>query len=136
MVLITKKAVVIVPSPPDLMRCIMTRLIFAAVFLVLSSLTATAPLAAAEPSTTYRLTIKDHRFTPEELKVPAGQKLSLLVKNEDKTVEEFESQDLQREKIIPAGSEITIKLPALAKGTYRFFGEFHEKTAQGKIIAE
>lgn len=93
------------------------------------------PVMAEEPNT-YTITIKDHRFTPSELKVPAGQKIKLLVKNDDPTAEEFESHDLQREKVIAGGTEAVITLRPLDKGTYKFFGEFHEATAQGQIIAE
>lgn len=97
-----------------------------------------APLSAKaeEEPKSYTITIKDHRFTPSEIKVPAGQKIKLLVKNDDATAEEFESHDLHREKVIPGGSDAVITLRPLDKGTYKFFGEFHEETAQGKIIAE
>ena len=43
------------------------------------------------------LVIKDHRFIPSEIKVPAGQKVKLLVHNQDGTPEEFESHELNRE---------------------------------------
>ena len=39
----------------------------------------------------YELTIKDHRFEPLELQVPAGKRFKLVVKNLDPTAEEFES---------------------------------------------
>ena len=84
----------------------------------------------------YRLTIKEHRFDPEVLEVPAGKPFSLVVKNLDKTAEEFESHDLKREKVIPGGGEITLRIGALKPGTYVFFGEFNPKTAQGKLIAK
>ncbi len=90
----------------------------------------------AEEIPTYTLTIKDHRFTPAELKVPAGKKIRLIVKNEDATAEEFESHDLHREKIIAGGAEASFTLRPLDKGSYTFFGEFNPETAQGKLIAE
>lgn len=95
-----------------------------------------APSAQAEEPLTYTITIKDHRFDPAELKVPAGKKIKLVVKNEDKTAEEFESHDLHREKIIAGGAEASFTLRPLDKGTYTFFGEFNPETAQGKLIAE
>lgn len=96
----------------------------------------TAQPARAEEPLTYTITIKDHRFDPAELKVPAGKKIKLVVKNEDKTAEEFESHDLHREKIIAGGAEASFTLRPLDKGTYTFFGEFNPETAQGKLIAE
>lgn len=94
------------------------------------------PVAAEETAASFTITIKNHRFEPSELKVPAGQKIRLLVKNTDTSAEEFESHDLHREKVIPGGTEAIINLRPLDKGTYKFFGEFHQETAQGQIIAE
>ncbi len=84
----------------------------------------------------FTLTIRDHRFDPQELSVPAGKKFKLVVKNLDATAEEFESHDLRREKVIPGNSEAALTLGPLKAGTYRFVGEFHEKTAKGSIIAK
>ncbi len=84
----------------------------------------------------YELSIKDHRFYPESLEIPAGTKVKLLVKNQDATPEEFESHQLNREKIIAGNSEATIYIGPLDPGEYGFFGEFNEATAQGKIIVE
>lgn len=102
--------------------------------LTLATLMACGTVCAAD--TEYGLTIRDHKFEPAELKVPAGQKFVLQVKNADKTPEEFESHALKREKVIVAGGSATIKLGPLKPGVYPFFGEFHEKTAQGKLIVE
>lgn len=104
-------------------------------FLLATLMLPTALAHAAEEST-YTITIKNHRFEPAELKVPAGQKIKLIVKNADTTAEEFESHDLHREKIIAGGAEALINLRPLDKGTYKFFGEFHQDTAQGQLIAE
>jgi hypothetical protein len=82
------------------------------------------------------IVIKDHRFDPAELQVPAGVKLKLLVKNLDTTPEEFESHTLHREKVVPGGSEITVFVGPLDPGTYDFFGDFNPATAQGRIIAK
>ena len=84
----------------------------------------------------FSLTIKDHRFEPSQLQVPAGKKLKLVVKNLDPTAEEFESHDLKREKIIAGKGQATINIGPLKPGTYRFVGEYHESTAQGQLIAK
>ena len=80
--------------------------------------------------------IKDHRFDPETVEVPAGKKVKLVIRNEDPTPEEFESYSLNREKIIPGNSEGVVFVGPLDPGTYEFFGEFNEDTAQGKLIAK
>lgn len=84
----------------------------------------------------YEIIIKDHMFTPDEIIVPAGKKLKLIVKNMDSTPEEFESDDFKREKIIPGNSEGTIFVGPLKPGKYHYFGEFNLDTANGYIIAE
>lgn len=89
--------------------------------------------AADEP---YQLLIKDHRFEPQELRVPAGKKVKIIVQNQDPTPEEFESYPLKREKVIGGRSSAVIYVGPLAPGTYPFFGEFHPQTAQGQLIAE
>lgn len=85
---------------------------------------------------TFTLTIKDHRFDPAQLEVPAGKKLKLVVKNLDPTPEEFESHDLKREKVIAGKGQATITLGPLKPGTYKFAGEYHESTAQGQLVAK
>ena len=84
----------------------------------------------------YELTIKDHRFDPSELQVPAGKRFKLVVKNLDPTAEEFESHDLKLEKVIPGRSEVNLTVRPLKPGTYEFVGEFHQKTAKGRIVAK
>lgn len=80
------------------------------------------------------LKIKDHKFSQEIIEVPKGRKIRLTVKNEDPTVEEFDSIDLNREKIIPGHSEAHIVLAPLKPGKYCFMGEFHSETAKGYLI--
>ena len=84
----------------------------------------------------YNLTIENHRFKPEIIEVEANKPFELVITNRDKTVEEFESDALRKEKIISGNKTITIKIQALKLGEYNFFGEFNPKTAQGKIIAK
>ena len=84
----------------------------------------------------YVLTIKDHRFTPTELKVPANKRVEITVVNDDATPEEFESKEMKVEKVIPGKSKGVVRIGPLKPGRYPFFGEFHEATAKGTLIAE
>ncbi len=84
----------------------------------------------------FTLSIKDHRFEPAQLEVPAGKKLKLVIRNLDPTPEEFESHDLKREKIIAGKGQATISIGPLKPGTYKFVGEYHEGTAQGRLVAK
>lgn len=90
--------------------------------------------AAAE--TDRMLVIKDHRFEPAELRLPANERVKLVVHNQDATAEEFESHALNREKLVPAGARVTIYVGPLKPGRYDFVGEYHEATARGVVIAE
>ncbi len=82
------------------------------------------------------LVIKGHQFIPADVKVPAGQKIKLIVDNQDATPEEFESHELNREKVISGKSKATIFIGPLKPGKYAFIGEFNPTTAKGMIIAE
>ena len=84
----------------------------------------------------YLIVIKEHRMNPADLQVPAGQKIKLIVDNQDATPEEFESHILNREKIIPGNSKGTMFIGPLKAGTYEYFGDFHQATAQGTITAK
>ena len=102
--------------------------------LVLALLLAVAPALARADELT--LTIKDHRFTPAEIKVPANQRVQLTVINEDATPEEFDSSALKVEKVIAGKSKGVVRIGPLKPGRYPFIGEYHETTAKGVVIAE
>ena len=93
-------------------------------------LSAAASAATAE----YEIVIRDHLFFPAELTIPSGVKVRLRIVNEDDTPEEFESFELNREKVILGKRSGVVFIGPLQAGEYPFFGEFYPKTAQGKII--
>ncbi|MGH7034790.1 MAG: cupredoxin domain-containing protein [Stellaceae bacterium] len=82
------------------------------------------------------VTLKDHRFSPSEIRVPAGKSAVINLHNTDPTAEEFDSDALDIEKIIAGGRSGLVRLHPLAPGRYPFIGEFHSDTAQGVVIAE
>jgi plastocyanin len=83
----------------------------------------------------YVLTIQGNQFSPTELVVPAGQRIKLIVKNMDPTPAEFESTDLNREKLVTAGNKIIIYIGPLNAGRYQYFNDFHRDT-KGTIVAK
>lgn len=103
-------------------------LIFISTFLV-------GNLAFAE-TLTIKIDITNHLFNPAEVLIPANEKVKLLISNNDNTPEEFESYELNREKVIMGNSKTVIFIGPLPKGRYPFFGEFNPKTAQGVVIAQ
>src|SRR4051794_7050855 len=80
--------------------------------------------------------IKDPRFEPAELRVPANKRVSIYVDNQDPTPEEFESLSMKVEKIIPGKSKGLVRVGPLPPGRYDFFGDFNQATAKGVLIAE
>lgn len=108
------------------------KLIKLAIIPVLVTVVLSSP-ALAEPKQ-FEISIKDHRFVPAEVVVPSSEKVVLKIKNLDTTPEEFESYDLNREKVVTANGEISIYVGPLEPGEYNFFGEFNQDTAQGKLI--
>ncbi len=84
----------------------------------------------------YVLTIKNHIFSPTEIKVPANQRVMITVVNEDAMPEEFDSSALKVEKVIAGKSKGVVRIGPLKPGRYAFIGEYHESTAKGVVIAE
>ncbi len=99
------------------------------------SLAFSAPVLAEDEIET-TVTIRDHKFEPAEIKIPAGRAIKITVNNLDATAEEFESYPLGFEKVIAGQQSAVVRLKPLEKGNYPFFGEYHEATAQGAVIAE
>lgn len=93
-------------------------------------------VSTAQAAEEFTLKIKDHHFIPETLEIPAGEKVKIIILNEDSTPEEFESYELNREKIIGGNSKGIVFVGPLDAGTYPFFGEFNMDTAKGQIIAK
>jgi high-affinity iron transporter len=91
---------------------------------------------AARADDTIQLEFKQHRFVPERIVVPANVKFRLIVKNSDDTPEEFESTALNREKLVPPGQTVTVFLGPLEPGEYKIFGDFHQDTARGILVAQ
>jgi len=84
----------------------------------------------------FNLVIRNHKFEPEEIRVPAGKRVSVYVTNEDATPEEFDSSALKVEKVIAGRSKALVRIGPLDAGRYEFMGEFHAETAKGVVIAE
>ncbi|MEO2267434.1 cupredoxin domain-containing protein [Pseudoalteromonas pernae] len=83
----------------------------------------------------FELVLKDHLFYPARLEVPSNEKIRLLIRNEDNDPEEFDSFDLNREKVLFPGRVNVIYIGPLEPGEYFFFGEFAPDTARGSVVA-
>ena len=109
----------------------MNRLLIASAALMLA---VSPALAAEDPQ--YEIILKDYKFTPAELTIPADTKVKVTVKNEGNATAEFESHDLRREKLIAPGGKVIVSIGPLKPGKYEYFDEFHEDKSRGFIIVK
>jgi hypothetical protein len=106
------------------------RYIFPFPILVAALLTSLTALGADHQS--FELSLQEHKFTPQELTIPADKRVKLTIKNLDATAAEFESHSFKAEKVVPAGGELSLYIGPL-KG---FFDDFHEDQTKGTLIAK
>jgi uncharacterized cupredoxin-like copper-binding protein len=104
--------------------------------LTLAFAAATSSIAVAEDLAAYSITLKNHRFTPAEIRVPTGKPFFVIVTNQDDTADEFEMSNPAIEKVIPPGEQGKVRMRPLGPGRFVFFGDFHRDTAQGVIVSE
>jgi plastocyanin len=107
------------------------RLIVAAAALL--ALVAVIPAQSDIPS--FAITLKNNQFIPSEVQIPAGVKVKLVVRNDNATTTEFESNQFHREMIVTPGQEITVYVGPLDPGQYEFFDDFHPQT-RGHLIVK
>ncbi len=110
------------------------RLIFSLCLAALLTLFLPHKVYAATP--VIDIEIRNHLFIPSVIEIPENTKVKLVIYNHDETDEEFESYELNREKVIIGKRKGIIFVGPLPAGEYPFFGEFFPKTAQGKIIVK
>jgi hypothetical protein len=98
-----------------------------------------ASAAVAEPDArVFHLRLRQHRFVPPDLAVPAGTRLHIILENEDDQPEEFDSHALNREKHLAPHAKVHLYVGPLAPGRYGFEGENHgdpDAVARGALVA-
>lgn len=82
----------------------------------------------------FQIELKNHLFFPSEIEIPENTKVKLIIYNRDQTPEEFDSFDLNREKVIFPEKKSVIFIGPLPHGRYEFFGEFNPNSAKGAIL--
>jgi hypothetical protein len=102
--------------------------------LITALLTSLTTLAADDPP--FELSLKEHKFTPAELNIPANKRVKLTIKNLDSTPAEFESHAFKAEKVVPGGGEVSLYIGPLKVGSYGFFDDFHEDQTKGTLIVK
>lgn len=89
--------------------------------------------AANDEIPVFTIVIEAHLFRPNPLIVPAHQKFKLQIVNKDDTPEEFDSFDLNREKVIYPRNSAILFIGPLPPGDYYYFGEYHPSVSNGFI---
>jgi plastocyanin len=97
---------------------------------------ASGPTSAGTDDLVFQIHAQDGHFEPAELLVPADRAFTIRVTSTEKTAIEFESFELHRERVVQPGATITVLMPALGPGTYKFFDDFHHDTPEGVIIVK
>ena len=111
------------------------RLLNIATALALLAVSPTALAETAPAASGVGFTLKDHRFSPDAVILPAGRSVDVTLINQDNTIEEFDSDDLGVEETAHPGETIHFKIGPLKPGAYDFMGEFHPVTAHGTVTA-
>ena len=91
------------------------------------------PMLVNSKTPEVNVTLHNHLFYPAVIIIPSDQKVKLVIENKDDTPEEFDSFDLNREKVIFPHKKATIFISPLSVGDYSFFGEYNPNSAKGII---
>ena len=105
-------------------------------YLLLAAAFLTSWTTLALSAETYKTTIKNQRFVPAELHFKAETPVVLQVTNEDNVPVEFESSDLNKEKMVFPGKSIEFSFKGLKPGVYEFFSDFGPRELRGRIVVE
>ena len=112
-----------------------TRRMAVALLAAAAAATLVAPGRASAQDASHSLTLRDGKFEPSTLNVKAGVKIKLTITNATAKSAEFESSELNREKVIPAGGSGVVYIGPLSPGTYPYFDDFNQQ-ARGQIVAK
>ncbi len=95
-----------------------------------------APPARAADEPVFEIEMKDGVIIPSRLEVPAKTRFKILVKNTGKIPAEFESAELRKEVVVPAGRTATMIIRTLDPGEYKFFDDFQPGAPAAVLIAK
>jgi len=90
----------------------------------------------AQELLTFKLLAREGKWFPEVLEVPANTRFRLEITNQNAGPEEFESKELHKELVLAPGVSRVLVFAPMKPGTYPFVGEFHPKTAHGRIVVK
>ena len=80
------------------------------------------------------LAVAEHGFAPPEIEAAAGERLRLEVTNQTAAAIEFESFELNRERVIQPGQTAAVYVSGLDPGRYEFFDDFHHQRRGALLV--
>lgn len=92
--------------------------------------------ARAQEMPTFRIEMKDGAITPLRIEAPANKPFKLELHNIGKTPVEFESIELNREKVLAPQSRSFIVFRKLSPGEYTFFDDFHPDAPKALLVVK
>lgn len=93
-----------------------------------------AAATAYAQETSLSVSVKDHRFQPQQLTARANVPISIRVRNLDSERMEFESTNPSVEKVIGGKSEAVVKIKPLAPGRYEFYDDFNQQATMTLVV--
>ncbi len=100
----------------------------------LLALALAGPTWASEPQTV-KLVLGAKGFEPPQIEISAGASFRLEVTNQSSEAGEFESFDLNRERVMQPGQTVSVYVSGLQPGQYEFFDDFNQ-TRRGVLIVK
>jgi len=97
---------------------------FAAVLALGAALVA---VPARAEDRTVALKVAEDGFSPSEIEAPSGARIRIEVTNATPVAIEFESFELNRERVVQPGQTVNVYLSGLDAGRYEFFDDFHQQ---------
>lgn len=104
--------------------------------LIVAALFAAVAPAMAQEMPTFRIEMNDGTISPLRVEVPANKPFKLELHNTGKTPSEFESVEINREKVLAPQSESFLVIRRLAPGEYTFFDDFHPEAPKATLVAK
>ena len=91
--------------------------------------------AASAEDTKLQIVVQGGKFQPAELHAPVNVPVVITIKNNDAKPMEFESVSLRVEKVVPAKSQLSVRIRPLAPGRYDFFDDFNQAN-RGTLVVQ
>lgn len=92
-----------------------------------------APRASSLPS--FLVEVRDGRFTPGRIEIPARRRVRIELVNHGPGPLEFENDEMGIEKVLGAGGRSFVVLPPLQPGRHEISDEFNPITGVLEVLA-